>query len=190
MEISNVYADETTTNIIMKQKGNPNMDDKNNVWNAIVDNSQLRDNIKITIEHKTFNNENIIEMSKLPMDYSINTAIEDGCFVLKNNKVVSPNENQLDEFIEKTERGETSFIRVYNQFEEEIKITDVNFENGVFYVDKIVLGEEKKYHNTYKKLEKQEFPNGNYKDIKYLFYGGRNQDRQDILVIIQNWLED
>ncbi len=190
MEISNVYADETTTNIIMKQKENPNMDDITNVWYAIIDNSQLKDNIKITIEHKTFNNENIIEMSKLPMDYSINTAIEDGCFVLKNNKVVSPNENQLDEFIEKTERGETSFVRVYNLSDGKIQIIDVNFENEVFYVDKIVLGEEKKYHNTYKKLEKQEFPNGNYKDIKYLFYGGRNQDRQDILVIIQNWLED
>ena len=56
MEISNVYADETTTNIIMKQKENPNMNDTTNVWYAIVDNSQLKDNVKITIEHKKFNN--------------------------------------------------------------------------------------------------------------------------------------
>lgn len=190
MEISNVYADETKTNIIMKQKENPNMNDKTNVWYAIVDNSQLKDNIKITIEHKNFNNENVKEISELPLDYSVNTAIEDGCFTLKNNKVVSSNENQLDEFIEKTKKGESSFIRVYNNYEGEITITDVNFEDGIYYTDIIVLGTERKYHNTYKNLKRKEIRNGDYKDIEYVFYEGRNPNGGAPLVIIQNWLED
>lgn len=190
MEISNVYADETKTNIIMKQKENPNMNDTTNVWYAIVDNSQLKDNIKITIEHKNFNNENVKEISELPLDYSVNTAIEDGCFALKNNKVVSSNENQLDEFIEKTQKGESSFIRVYNNYEGEITITDVNFEDGIYYTDIIVLGTERKYHNTYKNLKRKEIRNGDYKDIEYVFYEGRNPNGGAPLVIIQNWLED
>ncbi|MGN0992381.1 MAG: RNA polymerase sigma factor [Bacilli bacterium] len=192
MEISNVYVDETTTNIIMKQKENPNMNDTTNVWYVIVDNSQLKDNVKIAIEHKKFSNENIIEISKLPLDYSVNTAIEDDCFTLKNNKVVSSNENQLDEFIEKTKKGENSFIRIYSNYEGEITIIDVNFENGIYYTDTIVLETEKKYHNTYKGLEKKEVRNGVYTDIEYVLYGGRNDTGNGgvPLVIIQNWLED
>lgn len=190
MEISNVYADETTTNIIMKQKENPNMNDTTNVWYAIVDNSQLKNNVKITIEHKNFNNENVIEISKLPLNYSVNTAIEDGCFVLKNNKVVSSDEKQIDNFIQKTKKGESSFIRVYSNYEGEITITDVNFEDGIYYTNTIVLGTEKKYHNTYKNLKREEVRNGNYKDIEYVFYEGRNSNGGVPLVIIQNWLED
>lgn len=190
MEISNVYADESTTNIIMKQKENPNMNDTTNVWYAIVDKSQLKDNVKIIIEHTNFNNENIVEISKLPLNYSINTAIEDGCFTLKNNKIVSSNENQLDEFIEKAEKGESSFVRVYSNYDEKITITDVNFQNGIYYTDTIVLGTEEKYHNTYKKLKKEEAKNGNYKDIAYVFYEGKNPNVGIPLVIIQNWLED
>lgn len=190
MEISNVYSDETTTNIIMNQKENPNMNDTTNVWYAIVDNSQLKNNVKITIEHKNFNNENVIEISKLPLNYSVNTAIEDGCFVLKNNKVVSSDEKQIDNFIEKTKKGESSFIRVYSNYEGEITITDVNFEDGIYYTNTIVLGTEKKYHNTYKNLKREEVRNGNYKDIEYVFYEGRNSNGGVPLVIIQNWLED
>lgn len=190
MEISNVYADESTTNIIMKQKENPNMNDTTNVWYAIIDKSQLKNNVKIIIEHKNFNNENIVEISKLPLNYSVNTAIEDGCFTLKNNIIVSSNENQLDEFIEKAEKGESSFVRVYSNYDEKITITDVNFQNGIYYTDTIVLGTEEKYHNTYKKLKKEESKNSNYKDIAYVFYEGKNPNVGIPLVIIQNWLED
>lgn len=187
MEISNVYADEDATNIIMKQKENPNMNDTTNVWYAIVDNSQLKDNVKITVEHKDFNNETVIEISKLPLDYSVDTAIEDGCFTLKNNKVVSSNEKQLDEFIEKTEK---CFVRIYSNYDGNISITDVNFEDGIYYVNRGSPNREEKYRNTYKKLVKRETQNGDYKDIGYVFYEERNSNDGVPLVIIQNWLED
>ena len=58
MEISNIYVQNDTINIVMKQKDNPDIIDTTNVWYAIVDKSQLKDNTKITIEHKNFNNEN------------------------------------------------------------------------------------------------------------------------------------
>ena len=188
MEISNVYTDESTTNIIMKQKENPDMNDTTNVWYAIIDKSQLKENIKIIIEHKEFNNGNIIDISNLPSNYAVESAIEDGCFTIKNNKIVSQSSEQLNQFIENTEKGENSFIRVYNNFNEEITITDVNFENGVYYVDSIALNNGKKYHNTYKKLERKERNNGGYKDIVYFFSEGRNPNSGDYLAIIQDWL--
>ena len=92
MEITNVYANDSTTNIIMKQKENPNMNDTTNVWYAIVDKSQLKDKVKIIIEHKEFKNDGITEISELPLDYTMDSAIKDGCFTLKNNKVVSRNQ--------------------------------------------------------------------------------------------------
>lgn len=190
MEIINIYADQSTINVIMKQKENPDMNDITNVWYAIVDKSQLKENTKITIKHKSFNNDSIIPISELSSDYTVDSAIKDGCFTLKNNKVVSPNEEQLDTFIKNTEKGETSFIRVYNNYNEEITITDVNFENGIYYADSIVLSNKKTYHNTYKKLEKKEKNNGGYKDIEYIFYEGRNSNTAVPLLIIQNWLED
>lgn len=52
--IYNVYADENTTNIIMKQKENPNLilgdEEQNNVFYAIVDKTQLRDTAKVIID--------------------------------------------------------------------------------------------------------------------------------------------
>lgn len=185
MEISNVYADETTTNIIMKQKENPNMNDMTNVWYAIVDNSQLKDNIKIRIEHKKFNNGNITEISKLPLDYTVDKAIEDGCFTLEYNKIVSKNENQLDDFMKETEKGKSSFIRIYIKYKEEITIIDVNFENGIYYADTRVLGTERKYHGTYKGLNRKEFNKANNKKITYVFSEGRNHKGGVPLVIIQ-----
>ena len=101
-------------------------------------------------------------------------------------------EKDVLEFItkEKTKKGESSFIRVYSNYEGEITITDVNFEDGIYYTNTIVLGTEKKYHNTYKNLKREEVRNGNYKDIEYVFYEGRNSNGGVPLVIIQNWLED
>lgn len=52
--IYDIYANETTTNIIMKQKENPRLDINqellDNVFYAIVDKSQLRSTVEITIE--------------------------------------------------------------------------------------------------------------------------------------------
>ena len=187
MEISNVYINESTTNVIMKQKENPDMNDTTNVWYAIIDKSQLEENVKIIVEHKKFNNENIIDISNLPSNYTVEKAIEDGCFTIKNNKIVSHNSEQLDQFIEDTKKGKNSFIRVYKNYNEEITIKDVNFENGIYYVDTIDLNSGKKYHNTYKKLDKNESNNSENKDIVYFFSEGRNPNRGDYLAIIQEW---
>ena len=66
----------------------------------------------------------------------------------------------------------------------------MNFEDGIYYADRGCPNCEKNYRNTYKKIEKKEAQNGNYKDIVYVFYEERNSSDGVPLVIIQNWLED
>lgn len=48
--VYDVIADETTTHIIMKQKENPSYYSENNVFYAIVDISELRENVTVVIE--------------------------------------------------------------------------------------------------------------------------------------------
>lgn len=49
--IYDVYADRTTTHIILKQKENPRVYAETNVFYAIVDNSQLKQNADVSIEY-------------------------------------------------------------------------------------------------------------------------------------------
>ena len=65
----------------------------------------------------------------------------------------------------------------------------LNFENGIYFTDSRNLNNERKYHNTYKKLKKKEIDNGVNKDIAYVFYEGKNPNTSAPLVIIQNWLK-
>lgn len=51
MTIYKVISDETTTHIIMKQKQNPHNYSDNNVFYAVVDKSELRENADVTIEY-------------------------------------------------------------------------------------------------------------------------------------------
>lgn len=102
LTIYNVTADDTTTHIIMKQKENPNYNNENNIWYAIIDKSLLRDKADITIEHKELDTKEFANIKDIPKDYSIEQAIQDGCIVLKNNKLMSNNLELLDKFVEDT----------------------------------------------------------------------------------------
>ena len=165
LTIANITADETTTHIEMKQKENPDYNNDNNIWYAIVDNSLLRENADVMITNKKIEVEGLANVDELPKDYSVENAINDGCIVLENNKVKSNNIEALDEFIEKTEKGEQSSIRVYSKYtdsngSETIYIKDVEYLNGIYYLNDYNLKDnEKSYFNSYTKLKKK---NSNY----------------------------
>jgi hypothetical protein len=187
LTISDIVADDTTTHIIMKQKENPNYDNDNNIWYAIVDKSQLRDNADVEIEQHNISSEEFTKLEDLSYDYSKEEAIKDGCIVTENNKVISNNLELLDKFIEKTKNGETNFIRIYQKYNDEVQITDINFENGIYYVCTDVTRkkeqrEDKYYYNSYTSLEKKE---GNSFLIQYSFINKDNPSNGYPLLIIQ-----
>ena len=162
LTIYNIIDDENMMHIIMKQKENPDYNAKNNIWYAIVDKSLLRDNADVTIEQRKFDTREFKDIKDLSQDYSIENAIEDGCVVLKNNKVVSSNINKLDEFVKETENNINSFIRIYSDYKskniDEIRVKDIEYFNGIYYVrDFNLKNQEKRYYNSYtSKLKKEQ----------------------------------
>ena len=187
LTIYNVLADETTIHITMKQKENPNYNNDNNIWYAIVDKSQLRDNVDVKIEQHNISSEQFVKLENLPKDYTIEQAVNDGCIVTENNKLVSNNLEVLDSFIEKTKNGERSFVRIYIKYKEEITIIDLLFENGIYYecTDSTRINTTKDikyYYNSFTSLEKNEHDKG----ITYTLKDKNNQYRDSSLLIIQN----
>ena len=160
LTIYNITADENTTHIIMKQKENPDYNAESNIWYAIVDKSLLRESADVIIEQRIFNTGEYKDIEELPKDYSVENAIEDGCIVLQNNKVVSKNIDKLDDFIKETENNVNSFIRIYTNYKssdiDEIRVKDIEYYNGIFYYRDVILNDEDKdyYYSSTSKLVK------------------------------------
>ena len=154
MYIYNVVTDENTTHIIMKQKENPNYENQNNIWYAIIDRSLLRENADVIIEYKELNTRNFMKAQDLPNNYSVEDAINDGCFVLENNKNIT-NSSMLDEFMKNTNNDINSFIRIYIKTNE-IRIKDVEYKDGIYYiVDYDLNNQDKIYRSSFfNKLQK------------------------------------
>ena len=166
LTIYNVTADDNTTHIIMKQKENPNYDNENNIWYAVIDKSLLRENADVTIEYKEIDTNGFTKVEELPKDYSVEQAIKDGCVVTENHKIISNNVDLLNKFVEDTEIGKKSFIRTYitggdNQ-KEYTYIQDVEYVNGIYYVSNYDLKTSKimSFHSYSNKLKKIQNSNG------------------------------
>lgn len=154
LTIKTVYADETTTHIILKQNENPDFENYNNVWTAVVDKSQLRDNIEIKKETDYIQNSEFVSLSDLPENYSVEDALKDGCFVEDKNKVLSENVNAIDEFIKKAENGEDAFIRIYSKFNDSYSVKDLEYKDKLFTFNVKVSGNERIYVYNYKEIMK------------------------------------
>lgn len=184
MKIDQVYANNDTTYIILKQKENPDYSNECNVWYAIVDKRQLRDNIKVKIEHKKIDNSEFVNIEKLPKDYSVENAINDGCLVVEKNKIISEDKNAMDEFLSKSQKGERSFIRVYEKFDKDVTIKDFLFEDGIYYVDTDATRtiQNRTYHNAYQKMEKVYYEKS--RKTSYLFNKELDDNNLQPLLII------
>ena len=155
LTIYDIKVDDNTTYIIMKQKENPNYDTNSNIWYAIVDKTLLRKNASVLIEQREFDTRNFKDINELPLDYNVEKAIEDGCIVLQNNKIISNNIEQLDTFVQNTQNNINSFIRVYSFYDNtniinNIEIKDLEYYNGIYYLrGTYINSEEKNYYNSY-----------------------------------------
>ena len=90
-----------------------------------------RENIKIVdkLDLAISNNE-YIKITEIPNNYSKEDAINDGCFVIENGKIISKDKNAINDFFEKSKNNIDSFIRIYNIYNNElITITDISFSN-------------------------------------------------------------
>lgn len=188
MAIYNITADENTTHIIMKQKENPNYNADSNIWYAVVDKSLYRENADVIIEQRNNNSAEFKNINDIPDNYSKEEAIQDGCIVLENNKLVSNNIEKLDEFVEDTNNGINSFIRICRMYSGNLNgervIIDTEFKDGIYYkTDYSLDNRNKKYYHSYtKKLEKKEVPK---LGINYGWIGNGEHDGGGTLITIQ-----
>lgn len=150
LTIFDIEADENTTYIIMKQKDNPNYDANSNIWYAIVDRTLLRKNVNVSIKQRDFNTRNFKDIKELPQDYSIENAIQDGCIVINNNRIISNNGEEIDKFVEDTDNDINSFIRVVQCYRDEFRIRDLEYYEGIYYLRDInLVDREKEFYNSY-----------------------------------------
>lgn len=110
-----------------------------------------KDNIEINIKDKVPVISGIKSIEELPKDYSKTQAINDNCFVIENNKIISENKNQLNEFIEDSKKGKNASIRIASYFDLELNIKDIEYKDGKYIVcDDDTRGETKeRYYKTY-----------------------------------------
>lgn len=129
--ISDIYVKNNTTYVELKRKDkwSPNT----TVISAKVSKNLDCENIKIN------NLPNVVSttgkykgLSEITMEYSIEQALEDGCFVIENNEIKSDYKKQLDDFIEKKENG---VLRIYNCGKGYFNISDIQYNNGVININ-------------------------------------------------------
>ena len=90
-----------------------------------------RENIRIVDKfNSAISNNEYIKITEIPNNYSKEDALNDGCFVIENSKVVSKDKNTINDFFEKSKNNIDSYIRIYNIYNNElITITDISFSN-------------------------------------------------------------
>ena len=58
--------------------------------------------------------------------------MEEKCFVIENNIIISSDKSQLDDFIEKKENG---ILRIYDKGKTYFKISDIQYNDGVININ-------------------------------------------------------
>lgn len=165
--ISNVDADSTTTYIMLKQKNNPNYDKTMITLYAIVDKQSLRPNIKLTINNFEIQQKDYNKLSDLPDTYSLDDAEKDGCFVIKDYKVISKNKNSLDDFINNAKNNVESFIRIYSCNNNKVKIIDIQYKNNIYTAQVRSSESPDIYGFSFKYLTKKELSENNTYEYGY-----------------------
>lgn len=133
MHISNISTTEDTLYIELdKYSDNEVYNNENMLICSLIPLSDMRNNIIISKKSTIPYSSKYKILEDIPMDYAINDAINDGCFVLKGNKVISNDENQIYNFFDKTQNGEEDFLRVVKYYNEGIVIQDIQYKNGKY----------------------------------------------------------
>lgn len=129
LEVENIATDETNLVIDLKQKDKY---DETSVLTIKLSKEYERENIILRnnpiVPTPT---DNFVKLEDIPVGYSVEDAITDGCFVIKYGEVVSEDAEALDKFVENCVNEEDDFIRicVYSQTES-ASIIDVECKNG------------------------------------------------------------
>lgn len=126
--ISNIYTEKEELYIELK---------KTDVWNSnntVISTkiSKELDKEKVNLinlpnEVNVSNGKNIENISE---DYTVDDAINDNCFVVEQNHIISSNHDQLNNFVDNCNNKVDDYIRIYIREPERIIIHDIEYKNN------------------------------------------------------------
>lgn len=133
LEITNIYSEEQALNVELTSCSE---DRKRFFISSKVPLNDFRNivnfNLKVNYDVPIVSNQP--SLSSLPSDYQKTDAINDGCFVLCDDEIISNNYKQLDEFIENTQNNVASAIRIVDYNYGNIIVTDIEFKDNEYIV--------------------------------------------------------
>lgn len=175
--IKDISSTEDTTNITLKQL--ENIEDytkyNNDIIYAISSKENLKQNRKITIENFTITIPNMKPIKELPIDYTVEGAIKDGCIVAENGILKSNNIDKLDNLINLSYLDNENYVRIYNKVSDKIQIFDIMWIEGIYYLNWTTINnpEQGLQYHSFETLNKDEFE---LPENKTIIYGGFNKD--------------
>ena len=128
--VTDINADDNTLYVELNRKDLFNEEDS--VISTKVSKELYRENIVIRNNSTKPDIDNFVSIEDLPKVYTKEQAIADGCFVIEDNEIISNNPTAFKEFVERTQNGNASMIRVVVFIENYVRITDVEYKNGVY----------------------------------------------------------
>lgn len=127
--ISDITANEENLYIDLRKKDNW---DGNTVISSKIEKDLYRENIIIRNNPNVPDTSNeFVSIEEIPLGYTIEQALQDGCFVIKYNKVISNEKKLFERFIENANNGVQGFIRIYeHNIIDNVTIIDIECKNG------------------------------------------------------------
>ena len=138
INITNITSDDNTMYVEVEKQNN----ETNTVISSKVRKDLERKNIEIVVKKYNPNTSNYVSMEELKETYNKEEAKSDGCFVIENGKIISNNGNELDSFIDKTQKGYQGTIRIVyynnnkqseNMYYNQVLVTDIEYKGAKYY---------------------------------------------------------
>lgn len=73
-----------------------------------------------------------MELALIPQEYPLETALEDGCFVIVDG-IVKSDKKIMDDFINKSKAGEAATVLIAQYMEQGLALTKVDYDNGRYH---------------------------------------------------------
>lgn len=126
--VSNLFADDDTLYVELMHKDNWNESDT--TISLKVSKDLEKENIDIKILPNKINiSDKYIDINTITKDYSVEQARKEGCFIVRDNKVISSNKEQLNNFINNCKNEKNGTIRLYIDEIDRIRVCDIEYRD-------------------------------------------------------------
>ena len=168
--ISDIYDKDEKMYIDLKAKDKWNENDT--VISVKVSKELDRENVEINnIPNIPQAPKEYTDITELSSDYTTQEAINDGCFVVKNNEIISDNKDLLNEFMNNCKQEKEGFLRIFDyEYGIQVSIFDIEYKSGKINMSCRLINskEDKMFYRTGNRIVKVTNNDINDKYIRYI----------------------